>query len=119
MLNVECDNQLLENIVDYVGMMLGKGPSLLESMKRTGIRFKGESVNKDTEYKLKHWQYMKSESGMLLHSYSEMTAFTRILIGKELFLLTGDHHTLSSISTVQVPWMGCRRNWKRQILMTF
>lgn len=28
---------------------------------------------------------------MLLHSYSEMMAFTRILIGKELFLLTGDH----------------------------
>ena len=28
---------------------------------------------------------------MLLHQYGEMTAFTRTLVGKELFLLTGDH----------------------------
>ena len=49
-LNGGCEDQLLESIVDYVGLMLGKDPSLLESIKRVWTRQTGEPVSRDNEY---------------------------------------------------------------------
>ena len=90
-LDGECDERQLESIVDYVGMMLGRDPSLLGSLKRTYTRLTGRPFDEDIELKLKHLQYKMSEDGMLLQTFDELTAFTRTLAGTGLFLLTGDH----------------------------
>lgn len=87
----EFDKQLLESIVDYAGMMIGRDPSFLESIKRTHIILTGKPIDDEIERELKHLQYEMSEEGILLHPYSELTAFTRSLVGKGRYLLTGDH----------------------------
>ena len=86
------DDEYVRNMaVRYIGMVWGRDPSFLKSLKRVRTTLAGETIDESMERGLKHEQYEMSTTSFLMHDYSDLVCFVRFVDEENRYLISGDH----------------------------